>query len=268
MQANNQSKGLAKGTATVLVCAVLLLLMLLPGSPFSSASWQELADRFYKNFIVDHRYTMILKGLRNTIMITAGATVLGIVIGLVLSIIRVAYRAGAKIGILNEIANVYVTVIRGTPVMVQLMIWNFTIFASIRDLNVVAVATLAFGVNSGAYVAEIFRAGIEAIDKGQMEAGRSLGLSYGLTMRKIILPQAMKNSLPVLINEFISLLKETSIAGYIAVDELTRAAQNIQSITLESSQPLIMAALIYLAIVMALTAFMGRVERKLRRSER
>lgn len=251
-----------------MVCAVLLLLMLLPGSPFKAESWQELADRFYRNFVTDRRYTLITKGLRNTLLITAGATVLGILIGLVLSMIRVAYQAGAKIGLLNQIANVYVTVIRGTPVMVQLMIWNFTIFASVRDLNVTLVATLAFGVNSGAYVAEIFRAGIEAIDKGQMEAGRSLGLSYWVTMRKIILPQAMKNSLPVLINEFISLLKETSIAGYIAVDELTRAAQNIQSITLESSQPLLMAALIYLAIVLALTSLMAKVEKRLKRSER
>lgn len=268
MSKRQEKNPVLKKTVTVLVCAVLLLLMLLPGSPFKAASWQEFADRFYKNFIVDNRWTMIAKGLKNTLLITAGATLIGIVIGLILSMIRVAYNAGARITILNEVANVYVTVIRGTPVMVQLMIWNFTIFASIRDLNVVAVATLAFGVNSGAYVAEIFRAGIEAIDKGQMEAGRSLGLSYGQTMQKIILPQAMKNSLPVLINEFISLLKETSIAGYIAVDEMTRAAQNIQSITLESSQPLIMAALIYLAIVMALTAFMSKVERRLKRSER
>ncbi len=267
MRVNEKNPKLKK-TVTVLVCAVLLLLMLLPGSIFRAASWQELAERFRQNFIVDRRYMLIIKGLKNTLLITAGATLLGIVIGLVLSLIRVAYKAGAKVSILNEIANVYVTVIRGTPMMVQLMIWNFTIFASVRDLNVVAVATLAFGVNSGAYVAEIFRAGIEAIDKGQMEAGRSLGLNYWQSMQKIILPQAMKNSLPVLINEFISLLKETSIAGYIAVDELTRAAQNIQSITLESSQPLIMAALIYLAIVLALTAVMSKVEQRLKRSER
>lgn len=257
-----------KVAATALIGAAILMFLLLPGSPFRAESWRVLAERFQQNFIRDHRYMMILRGLRNTLLITAGSAILGIVLGLFTSLVRVAFRAGLRIGFLNQLAGVYVTVIRGTPVMVQLMIWNFTIFGGFRDINIILVAILGFGVNSGAYVAEIFRAGIEAVDPGQMEAARSLGLSYGAGMRKVILPQVLKNSLPVLINEFISLLKETSIAGYIAVRELTRAAQDIQTLTVESSQPLILAALIYLAIVMTLTGIMARVERRLRRSER
>lgn len=252
------------GATTALVCLALLSLLLLQGRPvFSLASWQAVADSFQKNFLAENRYMMVVKGVKNTILMTAGASLLGIIIGLTLSLIRVAYNSGAKIYLLNQIANLYITVIRGTPMMVQLLIWNFTIFGSIRNANVLLIATLGFGVNSGAYVAEIFRAGLEAIDRGQLEAARSLGLSYGTAMKLVMLPQALKNSLPVLINEFISLVKETSIAGYIAVDELTRAAQNIQSITYEHTQPLLLAAGIYLLIVLATTKLMYFVQNKL-----
>ena len=152
--------------------------------------------------------------------------------------------------------------------MVQLLIWNFTIFASARDLNTEYIAILAFGLNSGAYVAEIFRGGIESIDPGQMEAARSLGLTYGSSMRYVILPQALRNVVPMLFNEFIALLKETSIAGYIGIDDLTRAGQNIQALTLEHSQPLVMVAIIYLIMVMVLTKLVKKLEQWLSRGRR
>lgn len=211
---------------------------------------------------------MLVNGLKATLHMTFFATLIGLAIGLILSIIRVAHKGGARIGPLAAFANLYITVLRGTPVMVQLLIWNFTIFASARDLKTLYIAVLAFGLNSGAYVAEIFRGGIEAVDPGQMEAGRSLGLSYRVTMSRIVLPQAVKNVLPMLFNEFIALLKETSVAGYIGIDDLTRAGQNIQALTLEHSQPLVMVALIYLALVLVLSEGVRRLEARLRRSQR
>ena len=257
--------------ASVLIwplCFLGLLLMILPGPLFQVSSWHLLAQRFQQNFLEQGRYWLLIKGLGNTLLITLGATLMGIVLGLMMSLFRVLHQANGRFAFLDALAQAYVTVIRGTPIMVQLLIWYFTIFSSLRHVNGVALAILAFGVNSGAYVAEIFRAGIQSIDGGQMEAGRSLGLSYARSMRRIILPQVLRQSLPVLINEFIALLKETSIAGYVAVDELTRAAQNIQNLTLESSQPLLMAALIYLLIVVSLTALVKRIERGFQRSDR
>ncbi len=263
-----QRRGIDRGTVGVLVCIVLVLVLLARGGIFTAAYWETTGARFINNFIAEKRYMMIVKGLINTLKMTVLSAVIGIVLGLILSLIRVAYRGGAKIGFLNFLANTYITVVRGTPVMVQILIWNFTIFGSVKNIDAVLVAALAFGLNSGAYVAEIFRAGIESLDPGQMEAGRSLGLSYRTTMAKIVLPQAFKHTLPTLFNELITLLKETSVAGYIGIDDLTRSGQNIQTITLDSSQPLLMVALVYLIMVLILTGLMNALERRLGRSDR
>ena len=172
-----------------------------------------------------------------------------------------------KLKILNAICKVYLTVIRGTPVVVQLMIIYFIIFGSV-DISKVLVAIIAFGINSGAYVAEIFRSGIMSIDNGQFEAGRSLGFNYAQTMMYIIMPQAFKNVLPTLCNEFISLLKETSVSGYIALQDLTKGGDIIRSRTYDAFMPLIAVALIYLAMVMIFTKLVSLLERRLRKSDR
>lgn len=228
--------------------------------------FQSLGEAFYRNFIYDNRWRWLLNGLNNTLKMTLFAGLIGIVIGLLLSIIRVMHKSGIRLGILNTFANVYVTVIRGTPVVVQILIINFVIFASV-NMPKLFVASLAFGINSGAYVAEIFRAGIQSVDIGQAEAARSLGLSYGQSMRLVVLPQAVKNVLPALFNEFITLLKETSIAGYIAFTDLTRAGDNIRSLTF-SAMPLLAVAGIYLVVVLALTYVLRRLERRLASSDR
>lgn len=259
---------LDRGSVGILVCIALVLYLLISGGVFTAEYWDHAGKLFFSNFIKDRRYMMLVKGLGATLEMTLIAGAIGIVIGLMLSLIRVAYRGGAKIGVLNFIANLYITVIRGTPAMVQLLIWNFTIFGSVRDFDTTLIASIAFGLNSGAYVAEIFRAGIESLDPGQMEAGRSLGMSYRQTMTKIVLPQAFKHTLPMLFNELITLIKETSVAGYIGIDDLTRGGQNIQALTLDPSQPLMMVALIYLVIVLGLTQIMGKLERRLARSDR
>ena len=183
------------------------------------------------------------------------------------AIIRSTYEQTGKLKVLNAICKVYLSVIRGTPTMVQVLIFNFVIFASIA-VNEVIVGGVAFGINSGAYVAEIVRSGIMSIDKGQMEAGRSLGLSSGQTMKLIIMPQAFKNVLPALINEMIVLLKETSIIGYIGMTDITKAATLVQSRTYEAFVPLIAAAVFYWVLVTILTYFMGKLERRLRKSDR
>ena len=227
--------------------------------------WDRITREIYTCFVVQDRYMEIVRGLGNTLLITFFALLLGVAIGLVVALCKVTASENKKLKILDVIAEVYLTVIRGTPVVLQLMIWYFIILASAK--NPIPVAILGFGINSGAYVAEIFRAGIQAVDSGQMEAGRSLGLSYAQTMRKIVLPQAFKNVLPALGNEFITLLKETSVAGYIAVHDLTRGAYNIRNATYSSFPPLIGAALIYLIIVMILTSLLSRLERRLRQSD-
>ena len=260
--------GMARGDIVLAVCAVILLFLLYRSGFFTAESWADFARRFEQNFIRESRYMMLVNGLKATIFMTFFSTLLGIAVGLILSVIRVAHKGGVRIPFLNWLANCYITVLRGTPVMVQLLIWNFTIFASARTLNLQYIAILAFGLNSGAYIAEIFRGGIESIDGGQMEAARSLGLSYGKSMRFVILPQAVRNVIPMLFNEFIALLKETSVAGYIGIDDLTRAGQDIQSLTMEHSQPLIMVALIYLAIVLLLSHLIKRLENWLSRSKR
>ncbi|MBQ7151300.1 MAG: amino acid ABC transporter permease [Synergistaceae bacterium] len=261
-------KGLGRGDVVLGLFALFLIYLLYTSGFFTAAAWQDFNRRFYQNFIKDRRYMMLVDGLESTLFMTAGATLIGVIVGLILSVIRVAYKGGAKIPVLNAIADTYITVLRGTPAMVQLLIWNFTIFASARDLNTQYIAILAFGLNSGAYVAEIFRGGIESIDPGQMEAARSLGLSYQTSMKLVILPQAVKNVIPMLFNEFISLLKETSVAGYIGIDDLTRAGQNIQALTLEHSQPLVMVAIIYLVIVLFLTHIVKKLEQWLSRGRR
>lgn len=236
----------------------------------------ELRDDFYLNFIKDDRWRLLLTGLENTLLITFLAVILGIALGVVVAIVRSTYdktieetRPGfgrTLLKIFNAICKIYLTVIRGTPVVVQLMIMYYVIFASSR--NGLMVAVLAFGVNSGAYVAEIFRSGIMSIDQGQFEAGRSLGFNYVQTMRYIIIPQAFKNVLPALANEFIVLLKETSVAGYVTIQDLTMGGNIIRSATYSAFMPLIAVALIYLTLVVFFSWLVGKLERRLRNSER
>lgn len=229
-------------------------------------SFSTLIENFYNDFIVDDRWRWLLEGLGVTLQVTLMAALLGIMIGLVLALIKVSQLHGRKIPVLSQLADAYVLVIRGTPAVVQLLIIYYVIFASVA-IDKVLVAALAFGLNSGAYVAEIFRAGIQSVDRGQMEAGRSLGLGYGKTMQKIILPQAVKNTLPALFNELITLLKETAVAGYIAVADLTRAGDLIRARTFDPLLPLLAVALIYLIIVVLLTQVMNRIERRLAKSD-
>lgn len=226
-----------------------------------------LQEKFVMNFIDDGRWRYITSGLGNTLLITLFALIFGVVLGLLVALIRVSHDTTGRLKFLNGIAKLYLTVIRGTPVLIQLMIIYYVVFATV-NVSKVLTAVIAFGINSGAYVAEIFRSGIMSIDKGQMEAGRSLGLTYGQTMRKIIMPQAIKNILPALGNEFITLLKETSVSGYIAVQDLTKAGDIIRSRTYEPFMPLIAVALIYLVIVMILQTGVNALERRLSKSDR
>ncbi len=216
-------------------------------------------------FIEEARWKLFVNGFGVTIGITAGALVIGIFLGFIVAIIRSTYDKTGRFKFLNAICKVYLTVIRGTPVVVQLMIMYFVVLASVRNGMIPAI--LAFGINSGAYVAEIVRSGIMSIDKGQFEAGRSLGFSYAQTMVHIICPQAFKNILPALGNEFIALVKETSISGYVAVVDITKAGDTIRSNTYAPFFPLIVVAIIYLVIVMGLTKLMNVIERKLRNSD-
>lgn len=245
----------------------------------SLSSWVgELRDEFILNFVKDGRWKWLLQGLGNTLRITAIALLLGLAIGVVVASVRASYdknremmalRGGIGyrvLGFFNAICKVYLAIIRGTPVVVQLLIMYFIIFASSR--NEVMVAVLAFGINSGAYVAEIIRGGIMAVDNGQFEAGRSLGFNYVQTMVYIIIPQVIKSVLPALLNEFIALLKETSVAGYVGIMDLTKAGDLIRGRTFSAFMPLIAVALIYLVIVLVLTGLVGRLERRLRKSER
>ncbi|MBO5160383.1 MAG: amino acid ABC transporter permease [Lachnospiraceae bacterium] len=241
--------------------------------------FQNLADRFYLNFIADERWHYVTDGLKATLIITFFALIIGVVLGFLLALIRSTYdRTGKKflkwesigdflLWILNIFAKVYLTIIRGTPVVVQLLIIYFVIFGSV-NIEKVVVAVLAFGLNSAAYVAEIFRSGIMSIDIGQTEAGRSLGFNYWQTMWYIILPQAFKNVLPTLGNEFIVLLKETSVSGYIALQDLTKGGDIIRSRTYDAFFPLIAVAIIYLVMVMIFTKLVSMLERRLQQSER
>ena len=220
--------------------------------------------KFILDFIADQRWKYITDGLKVTLEVTFLALILGLVLGAVIAVIRTTHDqlkedqskgfGSFLIKLADLICRVYLTVIRGTPTMVQ-------------SNNKVMVAVITFGVNSGAYVAEIFRSGIMSVDKGQMEAGRSLGLGYTDTMLQIIMPQAIKNCLPALVNEMITLLKETSICGYIGLNELTRGGDIIRGITYDAMMPLLIVAVIYLVIVMFFTWLMGKLERRLRESD-
>ncbi|MGE4214934.1 MAG: amino acid ABC transporter permease [Anaerotignaceae bacterium] len=222
--------------------------------------------RFYNNFIVDDRWRYITDGLWVTIRVTFFAALIGIAIGFFVAIIRSTYDKTGRLRLPDFICKVYLTIIRGTPVVVQLLIIYFVVFAAF-NVDKVIVAIVAFGLNSGAYVAEIVRSGIMSIDEGQFEAGRSLGFNYVQTMVYIIVPQAFKNILPALANEFIVLLKETSVAGYIALQDLTKAGDIIIGRTFDAFMPLITVAIIYLIMVMGMTAGVTRLERRLRNSD-
>ena len=224
-------------------------------------------EDFYLNFIKDDRYLWLLDGLKTTLIITVFAVIVGLIIGFLVAIIRSAHDKSGSFKILNAICRVYLTVIRGTPTMIQLLIMNFVIFGAV-SINKIIVGGLAFGINSGAYVAEIVRSGIMSIDNGQFEAARSLGLNYRQTMIQVILPQAFKNVLPALANEFIVLLKETSISGYIGLNDLTRGGDIIRSITYDPMLPLFGVALIYLVLVVILSSLVKKLERRLRSNER
>ena len=237
--------------------------------------WQGLKSQFITSFIVDDRWKLIVEGIGNTLIITFFALILGTVLGVIISAVRSSWdktsptmRAGLPkflFSVINKICKLYLTVVRGTPMMIQLMIIYFIILTS---TDKIVVAIIAFGINAGAYIAEIIRAGIMAVDAGQFEAGRSLGFNYIQSTWFIVLPQAFKNILPALANEFIVLLKETAIAGTIGITDLTRAAGMIRGVTFQSFVPLMTVALIYLSLVMFFTWIFGKLERRLRSSER
>ncbi|NLY43920.1 MAG: amino acid ABC transporter permease [Clostridiaceae bacterium] len=221
---------------------------------------------FILNFINENRYMFIVKGLGITLEVTFFAIILGIIIGFIMAFAKLSNFKIGQFKIFNFLATLYIDVIRGTPAVVQLLIIYYIIFGSM-NVSKVIVAVIAFGINSGAYVAEIIRAGILAVDHGQMEAGRSLGLSHVATMRYIIIPQAIKNILPALGNEFIVLLKETAIVGYIALEDLTKAGDVIRSRTFDPYMPLLSVALIYLLLTQILSRLLGKLERRLRQSD-
>ncbi len=223
-------------------------------------------NSFNKTFIMDSRYELFLTGIKNTITIAFFATLMGIAIGLMVAVVRYSAKNNKKLFLLDLLCKLYVSVIRGTPVVVQLLIMYYTVFVNMN--NTVLIAIITFGINSGAYVAEIARAGIESVDKGQMEAGLSLGLNSNKTMFFIILPQAIKNILPALGNEFIALLKETSVAGFIPVIDLTNAGNLVRSRTFEPFFSLYAVALGYLIMVLGLGAIQKRFERSLSQSDR
>lgn len=271
------------GICAVIVFAAYALLFMPLGNPpawitsvrqafFASAFWID----FENNFITDDRYMYIVKGLGVTFEVTFFAVLLGIVFGVIVALVRSSYdtlreelKGGfgkAVLYFFYKLCGIYLTVIRGTPVVVQLMIIYFVIFASSN--NKILVAVLAFGINSGAYVAEIIRGGIMSVDKGQFEAGRSLGFGYVRTMAFIIVPQAFKTVLPALANEFIVLIKETSVSGYVGLQELTKGGDIIRSRTYSAFMPLIAVAIIYLVIVMFFSWLVSLLERRLKNSER
>ena len=228
--------------------------------------WTEFSEKLYANFVQDDRWRYLTTGLKNTVIIALFAVLIGVAIGFLLAMIRTTHDKTGKYKVLNALAKLYLTVIRGTPALIQLLIIYYVVFASV-DISITLVASVAFGLNSGAYVAEIFRSGIMSIDKGQTEAGRSLGLNYNTTMWLIVMPQAIKNILPALGNEFIVLLKETSISGYIAIADLTKGGDIIRSRTYDAFMPLIAVAIIYLVMVLGLEKLVANMERRLAKSD-
>ena len=227
-------------------------------------------EKLYKIYIENSAYTLLIDGLKNTMIIALIAVIKGIVLGALVAVFKVIPRNNIFAKVLNGIASVYITVIRGTPVMVQLLLAYYGIFASSFRGNpnkALIIAILVFGINSSAYVAEIIRGGILSIDRGQMEAGRSLGLNYPTTMTKIILPQAIKNILPALGNEFIVMIKETSVAGVITVFDLTRATRAIVADYYTAFVPYLTLAAIYLVLVLIATFLLNKLEKRLRKSD-
>ncbi len=222
-------------------------------------------DKLERTFLEDNRWMWLVEGLGNTLLITLGALAIGVVIGTLIAITKYFCEGNKKLRFLNWLCDLYTTVIRGVPMTVLLLVFFFVIFVSARDGIPVAIA--AFGINSGAYMAELIRSGINAVDKGQMEAARSLGMSKGQAMVKIVLPQAIKYILPAIGNECIALLKETSVAGYVAVVDVTKAATNIRNKTFDAVNPILLLALIYLVMVVALTRLLAILERRLRKSD-
>ncbi len=229
--------------------------------------WDQFVSDLYLNFVKDDRWHYLTRGLRTTLIVTLFAALLGVILGFLVAIIRNAHENTGKLRFLNGLCNLYLTVIRGTPAVVQLMIIYFVIFGSVR-IDKTITAIIAFGINSGAYQAEIFRSGISSIPRGQFEAGRSLGFSYRQTMVHIIMPQALRVVVPTLCNEYITRLKETSVAGYIALEDLTKGGDIIRSRTYSAFMPLIAVALIYLILVLVLTRLVSLLERRLARGFR
>lgn len=221
--------------------------------------------RLYHTFIEDNRYMYIVEGFGVTILITLGALLIGVILGVLVAVLKYYAEDNPKLRVINAICDIYTTVIRGIPIVVLLMIFSFVVLVSADGI---LVAIIAFGINSGAYMAELVRSGINAVDKGQMEAARSLGMSKWQAMRTIIFPQAVKNILPAIGNECIALLKETSVAGYVAVVDLTRGADLLRNLSFDAFNPLILSALIYLILVIGMTKLLSVFERRLKKSER
>lgn len=242
------------------------VLIYAPVSDFSESSFSW-SQKFYNNFIADARWKYMATGLINTLLITFFAVLISVGFGGIIALICACYEKNGTFCFLNFIFKIYLAVIRGTPVMIQLLIMYYVIFSS-WNVNKILVAVLAFGLNSAAYVAEIIRSGISSVDEGQFEAGRSLGLTFHQTMRFVILPQAVKNILPALANEFIVLLKETSICGYIGLMDLTRGGDIIRSVTYDAFLPLTAVAVVYLTLVFFLTTCVGKLEKRLKKNER
>lgn len=222
--------------------------------------------KFSKSFLEQERWKLYFEGLGNTLIIAFVATLIGITIGVLFAMIKYVNKRTGKLKVLNKIASVYITVIRGTPVVLQLMILYFIVFSGWN--NGIMIGAITFGLNSGAYVAEIARAGFESVDDGQMEAGRSLGMSTWQTMRHIIIPQAIRNCLPPLFNEFITLVKETAIVGYVGIMDLGKIPGLIQSRTFDYLFPLLIAAVLYLAVVIVLTKILHVIEKRFAKSDR
>ncbi|MBQ8141141.1 MAG: amino acid ABC transporter permease [Clostridia bacterium] len=226
-------------------------------------------DIFYRQLIELEGYKNVLIGLKNTALIAVFGLLIGMLLGCLIATCKILPKTNKPIKILSGVVDVYVAVFRGTPMVVQLLLIHFVIFPAFGlDISSVAEATLAFGLNSAAYVSEIIRGGILSIDIGQTEAGRALGLNYGQTMIKIVLPQAIKNVIPTLGNEFIALLKETSVVSFIAVVDITKAFQNIANSTYEYIIPYIMLAVVYLVLVLVVTGLIKLIERRLRASDK
>lgn len=230
------------------------------------ANW---GTKLAATFLEDDRYMMLVEGLRNTVIITLGALCIGVVIGSLVAVTKYCGEGSRLLKPLCTLCDIYTTVIRGVPVVVLLLIFYFVIMKSASGVSGgIAVGIVTFGINSGAYMAELMRSGIGAVDAGQMEAGRSLGLSRIQTTIHVILPQAMKNILPAIGNEMIALLKETAVAGYVAVQDLTRAGNLIRNNTFDAFNPLMVVALTYLVMVVALTGLLGRLEKRLHKGDR